>query len=1058
MKFTKSITFLTLFVIIPFTTTLPLYAQLLPEIGNIYMLLDDCREIVIENNYAYVANWYGGVRSFDITDPANPVQIGCWFPENRIISLDVQDGYIYAVDVIEGLFVLDATNPNDLMYISQLDNISHLNDIVVEGDFAYIAAGEEGMYILDITTPTPIIVANVTDAGEPNSIHVEGINAFLGYHGISAMGVVNISDPFNPVYFGGCDLNRPAGDMIIQGNLSYSIDQNHFEVNNITNPLDPVQLAILEHPPESTNKLDIDLENNIAVTADMFYGTTLIDIERPNQPQVISRIDSDFEIFCCVAVKPGYAFFGGLGFRYLPYIESAFTVVDYNDPIQPEVVATIRHGGRLYDVDLHENYAFLADWTMGIRSVDISDPENMEEVDTLRLEGVANKIVTNGEVAWVSMRLPFGGNHLAVIDISDPSDMELLGTAAMSDVNEFQYYNGYLLAALDDMYFTVEDASNPIQLDRMDWFDTPSEVSSFDVGEDIIYLLDKTAGVYILDVSDPENLEELSTFPMNGPNSKLRVLNGMVYTINVDGNLRILNATDPVNPQLAGTFQLDIIEPTAMQVQGNYLWISGERDNLYILDVTDPANVQLVTERNLYYADAMVVRDQYTYVADRYIFRVFDHSGIVEIPEPPLTLEIPLEGNRFTMVSTPLIPQELNAADVFGDLASLAIAYQNDGHVYIPDGFNTINEISIEEGYLLFCQEDEIWSITGQPIDPATEYSLLENRWNWLGYPWLDPAPVEVVLDHISPQVESIMNDEGGVWLPNYGLGPINTLGDMHPGEGFYAYVNESVTFQYLPNAGFQRNTAFSHLPVVEGAPPSTGKPYPVLVKIEENFESISPAYIEVFDGDLLVGRSAVNRDKVVHPVVCWQGFPEYGLAGFAVGNEIVVKVLDAGGKIIGGLITNENLGSIANDDQLDSNGSNPILSSNPQQKVSSVFSVSSVVKSGSHFGEGPYAQITVSASTTSEASLPDGFVLGTVYPNPFNSTLTVPFTLPEQSEVRFQLYNTLGQLQFERVALYQSGQQRFTIDAGEELVSGVYFLQVQVGGVNEVQKVILLR
>ncbi|MBZ0265868.1 T9SS type A sorting domain-containing protein, partial [bacterium] len=36
--------------------------------------------------------------------------------------------------------------------------------------------------------------------------------------------------------------------------------------------------------------------------------------------------------------------------------------------------------------------------------------------------------------------------------------------------------------------------------------------------------------------------------------------------------------------------------------------------------------------------------------------------------------------------------------------------------------------------------------------------------------------------------------------------------------------------------------------------------------------------------------------------------------------------------------------------------------------------------------------------------------------------------------------------------------QQRFTVDAGEDLVSGVYFLKVQTGSENAVQKVILLR
>lgn len=82
-------------------------------------------------------------------------------------------------------------------------------------------------------------------------------------------------------------------------------------------------------------------------------------------------------------------------------------------------------------------------------------------------------------------------------------------------------------------------------------------------------------------------------------------------------------------------------------------------------------------------------------------------------------------------------------------------------------------------------------------------------------------------------------------------------------------------------------------------------------------------------------------------------------------------------------------------------------------------------------------------------------------YPNPFNPSITVPFAVPATGDVTFAVYNVIGQQVFSQTRTFDAGNHRFLFDArqsGAELVSGVYFLQVQYNGQVEMQKVLLLK
>jgi hypothetical protein len=93
-----------------------------------------------------------------------------------------------------------------------------------------------------------------------------------------------------------------------------------------------------------------------------------------------------------------------------------------------------------------------------------------------------------------------------------------------------------------------------------------------------------------------------------------------------------------------------------------------------------------------------------------------------------------------------------------------------------------------------------------------------------------------------------------------------------------------------------------------------------------------------------------------------------------------------------------------------------------------------------------------------SEVLLPNNYELGTPYPNPFNSMLAIPFTLPKTSDATLRIFNILGR----EVELYSfagiSAGWHFKIWDATDMPSGIYFIELDAKGVKFYQKVVLIR
>jgi hypothetical protein len=120
--------------------------------------------------------------------------------------------------------------------------------------------------------------------------------------------------------------------------------------------------------------------------------------------------------------------------------------------------------------------------------------------------------------------------------------------------------------------------------------------------------------------------------------------------------------------------------------------------------------------------------------------------------------------------------------------------------------------------------------------------------------------------------------------------------------------------------------------------------------------------------------------------------------------------------------------------------------------------SATNVGGTSSYSAERTFTTIVASAVEQLDGTITTEFALRQNFPNPFNPSTTIRYSLPHKSAVQLTVFNTLGQ----QVALLQNGEQEAGYHEvkfdGTGLSSGVYFYRIQAGEFVQSRKSLLVR
>lgn len=184
------------------------------------------------NGYLYFLGWNGGLRIFDVRNPAVPTWVQTYFnlPIDDLWGLHVQGNYAYATAGNAGLYIVDVSDRSNPVHVGTFNTVYSAREVFVEGRYAYVGGNKtdaNGLRIIDVSNPAaPQELPNVGyTLGQPHAVNVKNGLAFVGEHnwsgGQGRVTVFDVGNPYNPRQVGYGFTDDYLRDMEVVGNYVY---------------------------------------------------------------------------------------------------------------------------------------------------------------------------------------------------------------------------------------------------------------------------------------------------------------------------------------------------------------------------------------------------------------------------------------------------------------------------------------------------------------------------------------------------------------------------------------------------------------------------------------------------------------------------------------------------------------------------------------------------------------------------------------------------------------------------------------------------------------------
>ncbi len=232
-------------------------------------------------------------------------------------------------------------------------------------------------------------------------------------------------------------------------------------------------------------------------------------------------------------------------------------IVDVEDPSNPRELGFSDVGGIGSGLALQNNLLYVAtndswDEDSGhLRIFEITDQNEVLQVGYLSLGDYVRDIEVSDNYAYVAMRV----TGVAIIDISDPEEPRLAQTLRRDGEFKGVAIDGnFLYIAAGNVGCYVANVTDPPNSWIIESFDTPGTATKLTCVDSVLYVADRHDGLHLYDASDPENIEHLSTYRVIGRAYDVTVVGDHAFIAYAYGGLRVLDVSDSEHPNEVGYY------------------------------------------------------------------------------------------------------------------------------------------------------------------------------------------------------------------------------------------------------------------------------------------------------------------------------------------------------------------------------------------------------------------------------------------------------------------------------------------------------------------------
>jgi parallel beta-helix repeat protein len=498
--------------------------------------------VAVAGNTVYLADGPYGLRVVDVSEPAHPVPVGAAYDMNYAFEVAVSGHHAYIAAAGAGLLVADVSDPVHPVEVGTLDTPGYAYGVAGDREgrpYVYVADGWEGVRLVDVSNPSaPIAVSTYKTPGWAFDTTISGTRAYVA-DAFMGLRVLDVSDPTHPVELGGYETaGGHAGSVAVAGNTAYVADRNGgLRVMSVADPAHPTQVGLYD-PLSYADGVWVD--GDYAYVAAGKYGLRVVDISDPTHPVQDGRY-ATVAFATSVVVSGNYALVAAAGGE-----GDGLHVVDVSDPAYPHRVGfnPSTGVGAYRDMAVVGGIAYLPD-ELGLELVSVSNPFSPTLLGTIELwewfgaPDAAVGVAVSGTLAYVASS--FAG--LEVVDVSSPVSPTLIGGYNSGEsFSQDVAVVGHIVYLADGFGLRIVNVSDPAHPTGMGFYDTPGEAGGVFVSGTLAYVADGSRGVSVIDVSNPFSPTLVGDFNTLGYAQEVMVVGNRVFVADGPNGLLILES------------------------------------------------------------------------------------------------------------------------------------------------------------------------------------------------------------------------------------------------------------------------------------------------------------------------------------------------------------------------------------------------------------------------------------------------------------------------------------------------------------------------------------
>lgn len=488
--------------------------------------------VELYGNYAILSCAWGYVHSVNVMDPANPVQVGfngTMGNPAREIHISHSDGMVHSsgaqryqrlgigsdgslsstgqYDFVLGpyevfgevpvayvgydgnLYILDLFHPGFLPW--SITPVGGIADIMVRDTLAYIV-NDQGLSIYNVADyQSPQLTGTVALRDDARNIMLSGDFAYVSI-GSTGLDIVRIADPTNPLIVGGYDASGVTWDAHIDGTVAYvshSLDGLYsIDYSNIDYP---VALDIF---PSNAETRDFDKQGNTGFIADWTGGLRIVDLSDPANMMEITTYGAGSLNTWRVAVFGDFAYV----IDAIPNNPYHIRVLDISDMNNITERGSLTLNDILWDIEYYNGYLLISGNDLGLKIIDVSDPDNPAVAETIDLPEVFDVFVHDTTAYICANDHPANGGGLFSYSLADPLNPVMLDSYQEVGISTFHVSGAgeyiYVSDIFDIHVFLVDETANMSYLES---YVSPGDMFNVAAYNEYLFIGDGSAGLQI---------------------------------------------------------------------------------------------------------------------------------------------------------------------------------------------------------------------------------------------------------------------------------------------------------------------------------------------------------------------------------------------------------------------------------------------------------------------------------------------------------------------------------------------------------------------------------